>query len=61
MAATETLESLLPDTFPDATEVAVNPRARSAKLRVASRLDAPAAPVDPRALGLPDLALERLA
>ena len=46
---------------PEAAEVAVNPRARSAKLRVACRLDAPAAPVDPRALGLPALALEGLA
>jgi 16S rRNA (cytosine1402-N4)-methyltransferase len=46
---------------PDAEEIAVNPRARSAKLRMALRLDAPAGPVDVRALGLPRLALEGLA
>jgi 16S rRNA (cytosine1402-N4)-methyltransferase len=41
-------------------EVAANPRARSARLRLAWRLDAPATPVDARALGLPALALEGL-
>jgi 16S rRNA (cytosine1402-N4)-methyltransferase len=43
---------------PDAGEVAANPRARSAKLRVAERLAAPAGRVDPAALGVPPLALE---
>ena len=38
---------------PDARELAQNPRARSARLRVAERTSAPAAPVDRRALGLP--------
>jgi 16S rRNA (cytosine1402-N4)-methyltransferase len=47
--------------LPDAQEVAANPRARSAKLRIARRLTAPAGPVDPRALGLPAMAMERLA
>lgn len=43
---------------PDAAEIAANPRARSALLRVAERLDAPAGPVDRHVLGLPRLALE---
>ncbi|WP_118138313.1 16S rRNA (cytosine(1402)-N(4))-methyltransferase RsmH [Oceanicella sp. SM1341] len=36
-------------------EAKANPRARSAKLRVARRLKAPAGPVEPRSLGLPEL------
>lgn len=46
---------------PDAVELAQNPRARSAKLRVATRTDAPAAPVSREALGLPSLAERRKA
>ncbi|HDR29457.1 16S rRNA (cytosine(1402)-N(4))-methyltransferase RsmH [Rhodovulum sp.] len=38
---------------PDDAELAANPRARSAKLRVAERTDAPAGPVDRAQLGLP--------
>ncbi len=45
----------------DAAEIAANPRARSAKLRLARRLDTPAARVDPAELGLPRLALAGLA
>jgi len=40
---------------PDADELAQNPRSRSAKLRVAQRTDAPAAPVDRAKLGMPHL------
>jgi 16S rRNA (cytosine1402-N4)-methyltransferase len=40
---------------PDVAELAANPRARSAKLRVATRTDAPALALPPAALGLPDL------
>ncbi len=45
---------------PDAAEIEANPRARSARLRLAARLAAPASPVDPQALGLPELALTSL-
>jgi 16S rRNA (cytosine1402-N4)-methyltransferase len=38
---------------PDADELAQNPRARSARLRVATRTEAPFAPVDRMKLGLP--------
>jgi 16S rRNA (cytosine1402-N4)-methyltransferase len=40
---------------PDEAELALNPRARSARLRVATRTEAPAAPVDRSVLGLPQL------
>ena len=40
---------------PGMADLAANPRARSAKLRVACRTSAPARPVDGRALGLPRL------
>ncbi len=40
---------------PSDEELTQNPRARSARLRVATRTDAPAAPVDRAALGLPKL------
>ncbi len=42
---------------PDEDEIARNPRARSAKLRIARRTDAPAVPVDPAKLGLPQVEL----
>ena len=38
-------------------EIAQNPRARSAKLRIATRTDAPAQNIDPSQLGLPDVRL----
>ncbi len=40
-------------------EIAANPRARSAKLRVMARTDAPARPVDPRLLALASLPVHR--
>lgn len=39
----------------DAAEIAANPRARSAKLRIARRTSAPAGVLDPREIGMPDL------
>ena len=39
----------------DADELAINPRSRSAKLRVAMRTDAPAEAIDPQTLGMPQL------
>lgn len=42
-------------TAPDADEIAQNPRARSSKLRIGRRTDAPAGPVDPASLGVPML------
>ncbi len=41
---------------PDVTEVAANPRARSARLRAGRRTAAPARPLDIEALGVPRLA-----
>jgi 16S rRNA (cytosine1402-N4)-methyltransferase len=40
---------------PNEQEMSENPRARSAKLRVAVRTSAPAAPVDPASLGVPTI------
>ena len=39
----------------DAAELEINPRARSAKLRVATRTDAPAGTVDAKSLGMPQV------
>lgn len=44
----------------DAGEVARNPRARSARLRVAERTEAPPAAADRTGLGLPEIALKGL-
>lgn len=44
----------------DADEIAANPRARSARLRIARRTDAPAARAPRDVLGLPPLTLETL-
>ncbi len=41
--------------IPDAAELAENPRARSAKLRLAQRTSAPAGPVDRASIGMPIL------
>ena len=38
---------------PDAEELEVNPRSRSAKLRVATRTDAPAGSIEAKAIGMP--------
>lgn len=45
---------------PTEQEMAENPRARSAKLRLARRTDAPSGDVDAKALGLPDFDRMRL-
>ncbi|MEM6758240.1 MAG: 16S rRNA (cytosine(1402)-N(4))-methyltransferase RsmH [Pseudomonadota bacterium] len=40
---------------PSAAEIAANPRARSAKLRVATRTDAPSGAIDPKSIGMPQV------
>ena len=42
---------------PKGAEIDANPRARSAKLRIATRTDAPAEAITPQALGLPQVEL----
>ncbi|QUJ75122.1 16S rRNA (cytosine(1402)-N(4))-methyltransferase RsmH [Sulfitobacter albidus] len=44
---------------PDTDELAVNPRSRSAKLRVATRTDAPAGEIDAKSIGMPVLKGDR--
>ena len=44
---------------PDDEELAVNPRSRSAKLRVARRTDAPAGTVDSKKIGMPLLSAQK--
>lgn len=44
---------------PDADEMATNPRARSAKLRIAVRTEAPSGAVDAQAIGMPILKRDR--
>ncbi|MDC1399114.1 16S rRNA (cytosine(1402)-N(4))-methyltransferase RsmH [Yoonia sp.] len=44
---------------PDEQELSVNPRSRSAKLRVAIRTDAPAQDIDPADLGMPMMKTKR--
>ncbi|MCE8008930.1 16S rRNA (cytosine(1402)-N(4))-methyltransferase RsmH [Aestuariivita sp.] len=44
---------------PDPQELAENPRARSAKLRVGIRTDAAPGPIDPKSIGMPVLEVSR--